>query len=78
MKQKLESINSDKIAVVRGKGLMIGVVFHEEIAKEVGAALREKGYIVGVVGTKVLRLVPPLIVTQKDIDGLAEALKQVL
>lgn len=78
MQQKLESINSDKIAVVRGKGLMIGVVFHEEIAKEVGAALREKGYIVGVVGTKVLRLVPPLIVTQKDIDGLAEALKQVL
>ena len=78
MKQKLESINSDKIAVVRGKGLMIGVVFHEEIAKEVGAAMREKGYIVGVVGTKVLRLVPPLIVTQKDIDGLAEALKQVL
>ena len=78
MKQKLESINSDKIAVVRGKGLMIGVVFHEEIAKEVGAAMREKGYSVGVVGTKVLRLVPPLIVTQKDIDGLAEALKQVL
>ena len=78
MKQKLESINSDKIAVVRGKGLMIGVVFHEEIAKEVGAAMREKGYIVGVVGTKVLLLVPPLIVTQKDIDGLAEALKQVL
>ena len=78
MKQKLESINSDKIATVRGKGLMIGVVFHEEIAKEVGTALREQGFIVGVVGGKVLRLVPPLIVKETEIDALAEALSQVL
>ncbi len=78
MKQKLESINSDKIATVRGKGLMIGVVFHEEIAKEVGAALREQGFIVGVVGGKVLRLVPPLIVKETEIDALVQALSQVL
>lgn len=77
-KQKLESIKSDKIAMVRGKGLMIGVVFSDDIAKEVGAALRENGYIVGVVGTKVLRLVPPLIVTKADIDALVEALDRVL
>ena len=78
MKQKLERINSDKIAIVRGKGLMIGVVFHEEIAKEVGAALREQGFIVGVVGGKVLRLVPPLIVKETEIDALVQALSQVL
>ena len=77
-KQKLESIKSDKIAMVRGKGLMIGVVFSDDIAKEVGAALRESGYIVGVVGTKVFRLVPPLIVTKADIDALVEALDRVL
>lgn len=78
MKERLTRIDSDKIATVRGKGLMLGVVFHDEIAKAVGTALREKGFIVGVVGGKVLRLVPPLIVTQADIDAFAEALQQVL
>ena len=57
---------------------MLGVVFHEDIAKDIGTALREKGYLVGVVGTKVLRLVPPLIINEQDIDGLCTALGQVL
>ena len=66
---------TDKIETVRGMGLMIGVVFKEEIAKEMGAKLRDAGYIVGVVGTKVLRLVPPLVLEKEDIDGFVEALK---
>ncbi|MEE1013284.1 MAG: aspartate aminotransferase family protein [Clostridia bacterium] len=78
MKAKLENIDSDKIATVRGKGLMLGVVFNEDIAKAIGTALRESGYIVGVVGTKVLRLVPPLVVTKEDIDAFCGALAQVL
>ena len=78
LKEKLNSLDNDKIATVRGKGLMIGVVFQEDIAKEIGNALREKGYIVGVVGTRVLRLVPPLVVTKEDIDGLCTALCEVL
>lgn len=78
MQAKLESIDSDKIATIRGKGLMLGVVFREDIAKEIGTALRESGYIAGVVGTKVLRLVPPLVVTKEDIDEFCGALAQVL
>lgn len=78
LKEKLNALNNDKIATVRGKGLMIGVVFQEDIAKEIGNALREKGYIVGVVGTRVLRLVPPLVVCKEDIDGLCTALCEVL
>ena len=66
---------TDKIETVRGMGLMIGVVFKEEIAKEMGTKLRDAGYIVGVVGTKVLRLVPPLVLEKEDIDGFVETLK---
>ena len=78
MQETLSAIESEKIEQVRGKGLMIGVVLSQPIAKAVGGALRDKGYIVGVVGDKVLRLVPPLIITKDDVDGLAEALKDVL
>lgn len=57
---------------------MLGVVLHDAIGKEVGNALREKGYLVGVVGTSVLRIVPPLIVTKEEVDGFVQALAQVL
>ncbi len=78
LKNALSGIGNDKIATVRGKGLMLGVVFHDEIAKEVGNRLREAGFLVGVIGTKVLRLVPPLVLTSEDIDALTEALSTVL
>ena len=69
---------SGKIAEVRGAGLMIGIEFKDEIAKSAGAGMREKGYLVGTIGTKVFRIVPPLIVTKNDIDGFIGALGEVL
>ena len=69
---------SGEICTVRGKGLMLGVVFHDGIARQVGETLRERGYLVGVVGDKVLRIVPPLILTKQEIDGFLAALDGVL
>ena len=67
-----------KIAEVRGAGLMIGVEFNSDIAKAAGAAMRDKGYIVGVIGARVFRIVPPLILTESDVDGFVSALGEVL
>ncbi len=72
------SVKTGKIAEIRGKGLMIGVEFKEEIAKQLGVAMREMGYLVGVIGTKVFRIVPPLILTKEDVDGFIDALKEAL
>jgi len=68
----------DKINEIRGLGLMRAIEFKEEIAKDVNANLREKGYIVGVIGEKILRLTPPLIVTKDDVDGFVAILQEVL
>lgn len=78
--QKLEEAaeKTDKIAEVRGSGLMRGVEFRDPIAREIGQSLFQKHYLVGTVGDRVLRLVPPLVVTEADIDGFAAALEQVL
>ena len=57
---------------------MLGVVFHDGIARQVGETLRERGYLVGVVGDKVLRIVPPLNLTIQEIDGFLAALDGVL
>ena len=77
---KLNSLAERKslIAEVRGAGLMIGVEFKEEISKQVTSAMRDRGYLVGSVGTKVLRIVPPLILKEADADGFTEALENVL
>lgn len=69
---------TDKIAEVRGAGLMIGIEFKSEIAKAAGAAMRDAGYLVGVIGGKVFRLVPPLIITKCDVDGFVSTLGRIL
>ena len=58
--------NSNKIKQIRGKGLMVGIEFGEEIAKEINNRLFEAGYLTGVAGTKILRLLPPLIVNRTN------------
>ena len=52
---------------VRGKGLMLGVVLDFPAAELLGP-LREKGFLALSAGETVLRLVPPLIITEKDCD----------
>lgn len=55
---------------VRGKGLMIGVELSIPKAVEVKLKCFDSGYLIGSVGASIVRLLPPLIVTKEDIDGL--------
>ncbi len=66
-----------KIKEGRGKSLIIGVALNGDISKEITAALRDKGFIVGTAGASVLRIVPPLILTEADADDFTAALKEV-
>lgn len=52
---------------IRGKGLMIGIACRDQVASIV-TALREQGLLVLLAGPKVIRLLPPLIVTKEEID----------
>jgi len=79
-KSKLEELKKRHhiIKEIRGKGLMLGMEFTEEIAKEIGHKLFEKSFLVGCVGTKVLRFLPPLIITEQDVDMLIKVLDEIL
>lgn len=76
--QKINDLNSPKIQEVRGKGLMIGIEFKEEIAKDVNKSLFAAGYLTGAVGTKILRLLPPLIINKDQIDGFVDELEKII
>lgn len=62
------------ISEVRGMGLMIAIDFINPIAKSLCKKLFDMGFLLGAVGDKTLRLLPPLIVTKRDIEKLITAL----
>jgi predicted acetylornithine/succinylornithine family transaminase len=64
------------ILEVRGKGLMIGMEFAREAKSAVNELLR-KGFLVNCTSDTVMRFVPPLIVTPKEIDLLVQALDEI-
>ena len=64
---------------VKGLGLMVGMDLPKDIpAKEVMKKSLEKGLIVGTAGENTLRFVPPLIITEKQVDEAVDILKEVL
>jgi acetylornithine/N-succinyldiaminopimelate aminotransferase len=59
---------------VRGLGLMVAVEFTEPKAKELAAKALERGLIVNPIGESVLRMVPPLTLTEELVDRAMEVL----
>ena len=68
----------DAVKQVRGTGAMQGVVFHEEIAAKVEARGRELGVITNVPLPNVLRLVPPLAITDSELEKGITLLSQAI
>jgi len=79
-KTKLEEIKAkypNQIKEVRGRGLMLGLLMSYE-SKEIVDKLFEKRVITNAASGYVLRIVPPLIITQKEIDLFIERLDESL
>jgi acetylornithine/N-succinyldiaminopimelate aminotransferase len=56
------------ITEVRGRGLLVAVYFDSEISNSIRAACIEKGLLVGRLKPNAIRLVPPLIIGNKEVD----------
>jgi acetylornithine/N-succinyldiaminopimelate aminotransferase len=56
---------------VRGSGLLLGVVLRDPMALEVELAARQQGVIVNAVRPDVVRLAPPLILSDGDAEYFA-------
>lgn len=60
---------------VRGKGLMIGIEFDSPVGYAVKHGCFERQMLVTLIGDRIIRLLPPLIVTKEDCDKAYGILK---
>lgn len=75
--EKLYNIigNHPKIKNIRGKGLLIGIECNEQVSEMIDQ-LRENNLLVLSAGPNVIRLLPPLNVSMKEIDEAVEIMNQ--
>jgi acetylornithine/N-succinyldiaminopimelate aminotransferase len=72
----ISALHSPLVEEVRGTGLLIGVGLHLPVAAAIAAAALERGLIVNAPNESSLRIAPPLIVTDAEIDEFLAILAQ--
>ncbi|HBP20321.1 MAG TPA: aspartate aminotransferase family protein [Planctomycetes bacterium] len=73
----LEGLDHPSIREVRGLGLMLGVELKFKVAPVI-AGLRERGVLAIGAGPRVLRLLPPLVISEEELDQVVGAIKDTL
>ncbi|PFW55634.1 aspartate aminotransferase family protein [Bacillus cereus] len=76
-KLKEELCDAECIKNIRGKGLMIGIECKQEVASFI-EQLEKEGLLVLQAGPTVIRLLPPLIVTNEELEQAVYMIKKVV
>jgi acetylornithine/N-succinyldiaminopimelate aminotransferase len=78
LSEGIKSLNHPLVDHVRGRGLLLGVVLAAHVAKRVETAAREAGFLVNAAASDVIRLAPPLVITEAQINLFVKSLPDVL
>ncbi|MBI1296870.1 acetylornithine/succinylornithine family transaminase [bacterium] len=80
IRQKLETVLEGRRMVreIRGLGLMIGIDLRSKVAPFLKALMDEHNVIALPAGTTVLRLLPPLIISEEEVDIAVNAIAAVI
>ncbi|RDV39719.1 acetylornithine transaminase [Bradymonadaceae bacterium TMQ3] len=68
----------DVITDVRGLGLMVGAECKGNAASAIASAAQDEGLLINTAGGNTLRFVPPLIITDADVDEALERLERAI
>ena len=74
---KLEISKNPIVETVRGSGLLIGIVLKEPIAKKYVGDLQKLGILANATSEKVIRIAPPLIVSDIQVGYFIETFRKV-
>lgn len=73
---KLKQIQNPKIKEIRGRGLFVGIELNEP-ARKYAEQLKEEGLLCKETHVNILRLAPPLTITEEELDWAIEKLLKV-
>ena len=78
-RKQLIDMHSDKIELIRGKGLLNAVVLKKEAgkARKYTTALKEKGVLAKETHDWIIRFAPPLVIKKEELDWAIERIKEV-
>ncbi len=76
-RNKLDTIQSDKIRSIRNMGFMFGIELREKVQPYL-LELMSKGVLALPAGKTVIRMLPPVPITYEQIDKTTDALKDIL
>lgn len=66
------------VSHVRGAGLLLGIVLTEPLAAQVQRAAQDAGFLVNAPAPDVVRLMPPYVLSEAEVDAFLQALPGVL
>ncbi|PWI07878.1 acetylornithine transaminase [Streptomyces sp. NWU339] len=78
LRRGLEALGHPLVREVRGAGLLWGVVLEREIAARVQQTAQDKGLLVNAVTPDVIRLAPPLTVSDREVDVFVDGFRAAL
>jgi acetylornithine aminotransferase len=78
LRERIAAIGSPLVTELRGAGLLIGVGLAEPVASAVSAAALEAGLIINAPNETSIRLAPPLIVGDAELDEFEEKFRTAL
>ena len=74
----IEGLGHPLVDHVRGSGLLLGIVLTADVAPALETHAREAGFLVNAAQPNVIRLAPPLILTEEQAHGFVTALPSIL
>jgi acetylornithine aminotransferase len=74
---KLELSKNPIVSTVRGSGLLLGIVLKNEVAKDFVSKLQGAGVLANATSDSVIRIAPPLVVTDDQVNRFIQAFRKV-
>ncbi|MEU3298399.1 MULTISPECIES: acetylornithine transaminase [unclassified Streptomyces] len=78
LRDGIESLGHPLVSHVRGTGLLLGIVLTEPFAAQVQQAAQGAGLLVNAPAPDVVRIMPPLIIGDAEVDAFLRALPGIL
>lgn len=78
LRSGIEGTGHPLVSHVRGAGLLLGIVLTEPLAPQVQQAAQDAGFLVNAPAPDVVRLMPPYVLTEVELDAFLQALPGIL